>query len=286
MLVSAGVVGVLAVRTSVAGQERAADVKTPLEITIQQTPPGPMFADVKGFTLYVSERDREPGKSACYGPCTVEWIPVRASADAKPFGDWILVPRDDGPLQWAYKGRPLYRYAREAKPRWAEGQGDQWRYALVSPFPTRSDSGRGRAGGGFTAGSPQRTKIPLPADVPGGITGQPNPRGPVFADSKGFTLYSSAASTPCTEQCLEQWKPLTAPLLAGASTGDWTIVNRPDRTLQWAYKGKPLYRSARDLKASDTNGESADWHAVRVPTAPVASASPATAASAAGQARK
>jgi len=276
VIVCAGVVRVLAPPAPVAGQDRTANIPTPPEITIQQTPPGQMFADVKGFALYVTERDREPGKSTCYGPCTVEWIPVRASADAKPFGDWTLVPRDDGAPQWAYKGRPFYRYAREAKPRWAEGQGDQWRYALVSPFPARGEFGRGRAGAGFLAGSPQRTKIPLPADVPGGITGQPNPRGPVFADGKGLTLYSSAASTPCTGQCLEQWRPLTAPLLAATPTGDWTIVNRPDGTPQWAYKGKPLYRSVKDVKAGDTNGDGGEWHALRVPGA--AASGPTTAA--------
>ena len=231
-----------------------------------------MFADVKGFALYVTERDAEAGKSACYGPCTVEWSPVRASADAKAFGDWTLVPRDDGAPQWAYKGRPLYRYAREAKPRWAEGQGDQWRYALVSPFPARG-AGRGR---GFLAGTPQRPKIALPP-VPGSITGQPSALGPVFGDSKGLTLYSPATRSTCSGECLETWKPLPAPILA-SPMGDWTIVTHPDGTLQWAYKGKPLYRFAKDVKAGDTNGESADWHVVRVPASAL-SASPATARS-------
>src|SRR5262245_2200605 len=77
-----GVAG--AARTAAAGQDPAA-AKTPPEITVQPLPPGPVFADANGYTLYVSDRDTEPGKSACTDACTKEWIPVRASTDAKAF---------------------------------------------------------------------------------------------------------------------------------------------------------------------------------------------------------
>lgn len=284
-----------------AAQQPAADVPTPAEITIQPMPPGPMFADVNGYTLYVSERDAEPGKSACVAACASEWTPVRASADAKAFGEWTLVPRTDGAPQWAYKGRPLYRYAKETKARWADGQNQWWRYAVVSPFPRQGAFGRQRGLGGAppaaaaaaaAAGAPapanaqaaaaaaaaqgaaqnafnmrgaRPPKVTLPPGVPGGITGQPNTKGAVFADGKGLTLYASAASTPCSGPCLDGWRPLPAPLLATVPAGDWTIVTRPDGTLQWAYKNKPLYRSNRDTKAGDTNGEGSDWQAFRVP---------------------
>ncbi len=287
-----GVLGMLAVHAQVAAQQQSPDVQTPPEITIQPMPPGPMFADVKGYTLYVSERDAEAGKSSCVGACTSEWIPLRAAADSKAFGDWMLVARNDGAPQWAYKGRPLYRYGKESKPRWADGQNQLWRYALVSPFPPRGAFGRqglgalpagaaaaaaagaqgaAAAGGGgaaaFMRGRPQRVQIQLPPGVPGGITGQSSAIGPVFADGKGFTLYTPTASTPCARQCLETWKPLQAPLLASVAAGDWTTVSRPDGTPQWAYKGQLLYRSNTDMKAGDTNGEGGDWHALRVPGA-------------------
>jgi predicted lipoprotein with Yx(FWY)xxD motif len=290
-ILSIGVCGLLAGYAHVAAQQPTPAVQTPPEITIQPLPPGPMFADVNGYTLYVSERDVEPGKSACVAACLANWTPLRASADAKASGDWTLVPRSDGAPQWAYKGRPLYRYAKETKPRWADGQDQFWRYALVSPFPTRGVFGR--SGGGqqqaaaaaaaaaaagaqgaadaaafaYMRGGARPAKIVLPPEVPGGLTGQPSPSGPVFADGKGLTVYTSTASTLCAGPCLEAWKPLTAPLLATAPAGDWSIVNRPDGTLQWAYKGKPLYRSIRDIKAGDTNGEGGDWHALRVPGA-------------------
>jgi predicted lipoprotein with Yx(FWY)xxD motif len=277
-----GVLGMLAGRSEAAGQQQLPDVRTPPEITIQPMPPGPMFADVNGYTLYVSERDVEAGKSSCVGACTSEWTPLRASADAKPSGDWTLVPRDDGAPQWAYKERPLYRYAKESKPRWADGQNQLWRYALVSPFPSRNAFGQRGLGGppvaaaqgaqgaanfGFMRGGSRPPPVVLPPGVPGGITGQPSGTGPVFADGKGLTLYMSTAAAPCSGKCLEAWKPLTAPMLAIQPVGDWSIVKRPDGTLQWAYKSKPLYRSIKDTKAGDTNAEDGDWHALRLPGA-------------------
>jgi predicted lipoprotein with Yx(FWY)xxD motif len=300
VILSIGMLGLLIVYAPVAGQQQSPDVKTPPEITIQPMPPGPMFADVNGYTLYVSERDVDAGKSSCTGACASEWIPLRAAADAKPLGDWTLVARNDGAPQWAYKGRALYRYAKETKPRWADGQNQLWRYALVSPFPPRNAFGQRGLGGPPVAtptaaaaasgaaaaqgaqgaaafasmrGGQRRPAIVLPPGVPGGITGQPGAGGSVFADWKGSTLYTSTAAAPCSGQCLEAWKPLTAPLLAKQPVGDWSIVKRPDGTLQWAYKTKLVYRSIKDVKAGDTNGEASDWHALPVPS--VAASAPA-----------
>ena len=99
---------VAAIGLALAGSPLVAQ-STPPEITIQETPTGPVFADVGGYTLYVTERDEEPSVSTCFGPCASEWPPLRASADATPFGEWTLVPRDDGLPQWAYRRVLTYR---------------------------------------------------------------------------------------------------------------------------------------------------------------------------------
>jgi predicted lipoprotein with Yx(FWY)xxD motif len=247
-----------------AGQEGLAQIATPPEITIQSTPVGPMLGDLKGFTLYVTDRDREQGKSTCYGPCAEQWPPLRAEADTKPFGDWSLAPRDDGRPQWAYKGRPLYRYRWEAKPRWAEAQNDVWRYASLNPFPM---VGVGRRG--FAAAASTVTIVLPPS--PGGITGQPSRRGSVFADSRGLTLYSRSTASACTGSCLDSWVPLSAPQ-AASPVGNWTIVTRDDGTRQWAYQRRPVYRSVKDLKPTDTNGGSDEWQPVLVPSTESSSA--------------
>jgi predicted lipoprotein with Yx(FWY)xxD motif len=72
------------------------------------------LTDTKGMTLYTFERD-SAGKSACNGPCAANWPPLVAGADAKASGDWTIVTRDDGTKQWAYKGKPLYMWSKDAK---------------------------------------------------------------------------------------------------------------------------------------------------------------------------
>lgn len=238
-------------------QTPPAEVATPPEITIQDTPAGPMMADLKGFTLYVTDRDTQPGRSSCYGACAEQWPPVRASAEETPFGDWTLIAREDGLPQWAYKGRPLYRYRWEAKPRWPEAHNEYWRYASVRAFPKLGEGRRG-----FSA-PPATVRVDLPPS-PGGITAQLTARGVVFADSKGMTLYARASVAPCTGVCLDAWIPLPAPHAASA-VGAWTVVSRSDGTLQWAYHAKPVYRSARDAKPSDAHGADDGWQPMLVP---------------------
>ena len=68
-----------------------------------------------GMTLYTFDKDAG-GKSACNDQCAKIWPPVMASADAKPMGDLTVITRDDGTKQWAYKGKPVYLYAKDAKP--------------------------------------------------------------------------------------------------------------------------------------------------------------------------
>jgi predicted lipoprotein with Yx(FWY)xxD motif len=38
-----------------------------------------------------------------------------ASAADAGSGNWTIVTRDDGSKQWAYKGKPLYFWAKDAK---------------------------------------------------------------------------------------------------------------------------------------------------------------------------
>src|SRR5689334_20673626 len=74
------------------------------------------LTDAKGMTLYVFDKDAAgSGKSACNGPCAALWPPLMAGGDAKPSGDWTVVTRDDGGKQWAYKGKPVYLWSKDAK---------------------------------------------------------------------------------------------------------------------------------------------------------------------------
>jgi predicted lipoprotein with Yx(FWY)xxD motif len=89
------------------------------------TPPmnkGGMFVTASGMTLYTFDKDAG-GKSACNGPCAANWPPLIAAADARPDGDWTIITRDDGARQWAYKGKPVYLWAKDRKPGDKTGDG-------------------------------------------------------------------------------------------------------------------------------------------------------------------
>ena len=80
------------------------------------------FADAKGMTLYTFDKDAG-GKSACNGPCATNWPPLKASASDKNEGGYTMITRDDGSMQWAYKGKPLYTWAKDTKPGDITGDG-------------------------------------------------------------------------------------------------------------------------------------------------------------------
>ncbi|MEJ0092401.1 MAG: hypothetical protein WDN46_02910 [Methylocella sp.] len=94
------------------------------------TSKGKALVDSKGMTLYIFDKDAE-GKSACNGGCATNWPPFVSAAGASASGDWTIVTRDDGATQWAYKGKPLYAYIKDAKPGDVVGDGfkDVWHVA-------------------------------------------------------------------------------------------------------------------------------------------------------------
>jgi predicted lipoprotein with Yx(FWY)xxD motif len=97
-----------------AGYAYAAD-KMPEGVQIRRTESGAMvLEDSKGRTFYTSDKDADD-KSNCNAKCAMAWPPLAAAAGAKSTGDWTVVTRDDGSMQWAYKGKPLYTYAKDAQ---------------------------------------------------------------------------------------------------------------------------------------------------------------------------
>ena len=81
-----------------------------------------VLTNTAGMTLYTFDKD-EGGKSMCNGPCAANWPPLMTGADGKASGDWSIVTRDDGAKQWAYKGKPVYLWAKDTKPGDKTGDG-------------------------------------------------------------------------------------------------------------------------------------------------------------------
>ena len=93
-----------------------------------------VLTNAAGMTLYTFDKDEAgKGKSACNGPCAVNWPPLMAAADAKASGDYTIVTRDDGGKQWALKGKPLYLWVKDQKPGDKTGDGVNNVWHVVKP---------------------------------------------------------------------------------------------------------------------------------------------------------
>lgn len=76
-----------------------------------------VLTDPQGLTLYTFDRDTAgSGKSVCNGQCAVNWPPLLAQPGTSATGQYTIITRDDGSRQWAYRGKPLYRFAKDTKP--------------------------------------------------------------------------------------------------------------------------------------------------------------------------
>lgn len=84
---------------------------------------GGVLTDAAGMTVYTFDKDAPgSGKSACNEACAKMWpaVPVSGERVAAPYSS---VTREDGSRQLAYKGKPLYRFANDARP--GERKGDK-----------------------------------------------------------------------------------------------------------------------------------------------------------------
>lgn len=81
-----------------------------------------------------------------------------------------------------------------------------------------------------------------------------------LSDEKGMTLYTYSKDTVgvsncTTSKCVTNWPvfgPKTMPTILPT---DVTVITRADKTLQYAWKGMPLYYFVNDTKAGDILGD-------------------------------
>ena len=74
-----------------------------------------MMTDHKGMTLYTFDKD-SGGKSMCNDDCAKNWPPLMATPSDKAEGKWTPIKRDDGEMQWAYDGKPVYTFVKDKAP--------------------------------------------------------------------------------------------------------------------------------------------------------------------------
>ena len=91
-----------------------------------------VLVGANGMTLYVFDKDAAgSGKSMCNGPCATNWPPLLATDSDMASGDYSIVVRDDSKKQWAFKGKPLYYWAKDMKAgdRTGDGFNNVWHTA-------------------------------------------------------------------------------------------------------------------------------------------------------------
>ena len=99
-------------------------------------------------------------------------------------------------------------------------------------------------------------------------TGKSPDAKPYLETPAGMTLYvfdgdgPSGGGSSCYDQCAKLWPPFAADP-AAKPHGPWTIVKRTDGSMQWAYRGRPLYAFGKDLAPGQENGNAFNgnkWH--------------------------
>ncbi len=272
-------------------RQESIPIITPVGVTIQTLSGPPQqgaafgrgttkqaFADAKGMTLYTTDKDTEANKSACYDDCAKAWPPFLAAKDTKPFGEWSLVARTDGTMQWAFLGKPLYTFAKDAAIGDANGVAPP---GGMRPPSAAAGGGAGAAAGAGATGAAApsanaapaelnpwhvaefQTKLDLPLPLGIMVREVPDASGFVLTDMNEMTLYAfdgdpNRDKAACgAAACPSRWTPLITAQLANP-VGDFSLVTRKDGHRQWAYKGKALYTFDGDVSIGDANGVGID----------------------------
>ena len=213
-----------------------------------------VLTDFGGFTLYAFDGDAvSDGQTCADGGCDVQWIPVPAPALALDVGDFSVVGRADGTRQWAYRGRPLYRYPGDLLPGDAHGRAADARWSmavLTESFRPPRVAVTALEGYGDALSLAGMTLY-------SGSAFQKYWGGRNLRDSfknsydRGRRLGGNACAD---EECLQLWRPFQAAADA-RSTGFWEVVTRRGGSRQWAYKGYALYTYAGDEAPGQNRGQ-------------------------------
>ena len=100
----------------------------PATVSVARTGLGRIIVNGQGRTLYLFERDRRRGHSACSGACAVYWPPLithgkpiaRGGARQSLLG---TIKRSNGARQVTYAGHPVYRFVQDMKRGDTKGEG-------------------------------------------------------------------------------------------------------------------------------------------------------------------
>lgn len=117
-----------------------------------------------------------------------------------------------------------------------------------------------------TSYSAAPTTAPSSGDI---ITTMSGAKGSYFVGASGMTLYTFDKDTKgvsnCTGSCAGLWPPYTTAAAPSTLPTNVTVITRADGTMQFAYKGMPLYYYSGDQNAGDMTGDGFNgiWHVAK-----------------------
>ena len=209
-------------------------LQTPPGFGLLRGPRGQLLVDRQRMSLYTFASDTA-NSSACTGACARQWKPVEAwwLADVH-VPDWSVIDRPDGNRQWAYKGKPLYRYTCDVNPGDLLGANIKgWQPVVLQPSPP----------------------------VPSWLTVQRSDGGELYADANGMTVYfhmitarrQAGIGFVRTDETPQNWKPCLASD-TDKPVGFFSIVANADGQRQWAYKGSLMFTNIYDKRPGEIHG--------------------------------
>ena len=204
------------------------------------------LGDANGKPLYTFDSDNA-GKAGCLGECAKEFPPLVAEKGASAFGDWTIVTGDGKVKQWAYQGKPLYRYS--GKDPVGEPVGARFEIAENPAWHDPSSNIYAPKPGWSRAAYTPEKSMPMPPSVE--LEGLAIANGFGFVDAAThMTIYAA----PVSDKLSSDWQPVHASALA-LPVGDFSIVKRKDDgTRQWAYKREALYTYTGDYAPGEVQG--------------------------------
>ena len=223
---------------------------------------GDILVTTAGLSLYNFDPDaRKPGGSVCNGTCADVWPPLIVKSEADLVGPsgfsgkLTTVKRDDGSLQAAVNGWPLYGWVFDKKPGDLNGQAFNEVWWVLDP-----------------AGNVNRSAPTI--RFRSNKLGAAATNTSMMVGPTGGTLYmyepdKKIGVSTCYDQCATAWPPLLVSSPSdlkflqsqGVNKSKVTTFRRADTNqLQVAYDGWPLYFYAGDSSAGSSNGAAiANW---------------------------
>ena len=96
------------------------------QAAISKTASGAQAAEMgtakRGMKVHICDRDKG-GVSGCEDDCAKKWPPYLGKAEDALTEGWTLAKRTDDTMQWAYDGKPVYFFAKDAAKGDAKGDG-------------------------------------------------------------------------------------------------------------------------------------------------------------------